>query len=313
MNKNIALHLGAHKTASTYIQRQLLRDPKPISSDNIKTIFTSNDISGLLPGQLRASGGFSNKITSLGFSDKFTQLEYDETAAILKQMISATPQNNILLSDENLIGTCRNAIAEDQLYPYAHKRLELVNEMLAGNNVGLFIAVRETSSFITSAYCENTRAGQFCKFRDYIRKIEQFDSLWYDFLKRVKSIFKDCPVYVWDYQSTFDQRFMIGLFSKMFSGVNDLSFLNSLEINRDTVNPSMDAKALRLLNAAEGLCSRSELIQLKNFLDKKITWEEPEKFCEWSSMEKDYISSEYQKDLDKIKRDEDFIFLEPTK
>ena len=303
MNKNNALHLGAHKTASTYIRRQLRRDPKPISSDNIKTIFTSNDISALLPGELRKAG-VTRDITNVA------QQEYYQASAILENMIAATPQNNLLLSEENLIGNCKSVIAQDCLYFNAHKRLELLSKALTGNNVSLFIAVRETSSFITSAYCENTRGGRFCDFRNYSRNIKQFNSLWYDLLKKIKSVFRECPIYVWDHESIFDHRFMIDLFGKMFSGANDLSFLSRLEVANDIINPSMDAKAFKLLDAASGYCSRSELVQLKNFLNKKIIWDEKERFCEWSPIEINYISSEYQKDLDRIKGDEEFIFLE---
>ena len=98
----VALHVGAHKTATTYIQSRLLNSQDVLNSAGISIVPT---------------GQFRKRITSQVLNSDFAPVQLSR---LLEEYAG---YKRVIISDENLLGVRPNT---NRLYPRARQRLEAI-------------------------------------------------------------------------------------------------------------------------------------------------------------------------------------------
>ncbi len=188
----ITLHLGAHKTGSTFIQ----------------DAFAQNQ------DALAAAG---RHYIPLGpFRDSFTKLSFNrdtgkpgavqrraQAAEYLKQELAAAGDRHVLLSEENLLGTPAEMVRLGQgMYPRFDQRIALISELLAGQRAEIFLAVRHQAEFARSVFTENLRISP----KDFT-PVEAFREAWLNqipswvpLIQSIRDAFPGAPITVWNFK-----------------------------------------------------------------------------------------------------------------
>lgn len=160
----VALLVGAHKTATTYIQSRLLNSQDALNAAGIAHVPT---------------GEFRKRITNQLLNDDFSP------AQLTRLLDEHTGCGRIILSDENLLGVRPKA---NRLYPRARERLETLLPAFAGYAVEVFITLRSYPEYLVSRYTEHLRSNRFVRFEKYYQQID-FDTVtWLDLLDDLRAV-----------------------------------------------------------------------------------------------------------------------------
>ena len=148
----IILHLGAHKTATTYLQETLAANRQALRARGV----------GYVPlDQMRAT--LTAQVTRSGFDVK-TAL-----AALVEEHSGC---DRLILSDENLAGLCGQAVRDGTYYARIGERVGRVVEGAAGMDVEIRYATRAYPAFVASMYCEYLRHKPFLTIEEYLAAVD---------------------------------------------------------------------------------------------------------------------------------------------
>lgn len=175
----VALLVGAHKTATTYIQSRLLNSKDTLNAAGIAHVPT---------------GQFRERITRQVLTGSFSPTQL---TGLLEEHAG---YQRLLLSDENLLGIRPNA---NRLYPRARQRLETLIPAFEGYTVEVFVTLRSYPDYLVSRYTEHLRSNRFVRFEKYYKQID-FDTVtWLDLLEDIRAVgFKTLRVS--DFSKLFD-------------------------------------------------------------------------------------------------------------
>ncbi|MGY6704893.1 hypothetical protein [Roseinatronobacter sp.] len=181
------LHIGAHKTASTHLQRVLRRNQARLDACGVACFG---------PQRLR------NKM-------KLPQLGADHPAGrrVIAPLVLALQQaqsrgQRLVISEENILGTTRSDIIAcgDRLYPNADGRVARLLTLLGAQDVTLYMAVRNPPDFINSAYGQQIKGGNLIDFDSYVAGFDPLALRWSDLVARLVA----CPavgrLVLWRYE-----------------------------------------------------------------------------------------------------------------
>ncbi|MCC5984126.1 MAG: hypothetical protein JJU42_07165 [Rhodobacteraceae bacterium] len=183
----IGLHLGAHKTASTYLQRALKRQRDGLLRAGVAAFG---------PDRLRSD----LRLPSLAEPDGARAADF----APLREAIAAehAAGRRVLLSEENLLGTTRpGRIAHGaQLYPLAAPRVSAVLSGLGVTGARVFLAIRSPLPFLISGHGQQAKAGRLMAFGRYIDAVDPLALRWSDLVARLVSVRGVARVTVWRFE-----------------------------------------------------------------------------------------------------------------
>ncbi|WP_221793734.1 hypothetical protein [Oceanobacter mangrovi] len=146
-SRHYNIHIGIHKTATTFLQQQL-----EISFKN------DLEIKYIPLNQLR------NWRKKKGFYFILEHLQGYKKS---------------IISDENIIGSAA-MIKSGQLYTKVFSQVSRYINSTGKNNTTVFISLRSYHAFLTSIYCEYLRHNPFIRFSIYIQKIIPDTISWYE-------------------------------------------------------------------------------------------------------------------------------------
>jgi len=160
----IALHLGVHKTATTYLQSRL---------NNSTEVLSENGIAYIPLGQLRRS------VTS----------KLDDNHFASKEMLDAIRPymdcERLILSDENFIGGTFKP-KTNLIYESATRRIKKLLFLLGGFQIEIFITLRSYPEYFVSRYTESLRHFRFFSFEQYYKSIDFELVTWMDVVENIK-------------------------------------------------------------------------------------------------------------------------------
>lgn len=173
------LHVGAHKTATTYLQNRLDENQDLLKANNIHYPHIFETRKNLT---YRASQPDNNL-------NPFTQ-----GLVVLKEK-----GVNILLSDENFIGGVDDVIAIGRQYGHARAKLERYCTLLDADDPEIYFCVRDYASFVVSLYCEYLRHFPYVTFDDYYEMFAKTGFSWLDTVADLLAAAPNAKVKLWDF------------------------------------------------------------------------------------------------------------------
>lgn len=146
---SIAFHIGAHKTATSHLQRSLKRARDLLAAQGVRYYGPDHF---RMPGQsMQAAFGLRPGEIS------------EETRAIATAQLASLCQDGhrLVMSEENFIGPLnqRDGQGMTHRYPAAGERLTALADAL-GHEIDVFLAIRRPTAFINSAYCQMLLGGR---------------------------------------------------------------------------------------------------------------------------------------------------------
>lgn len=181
-SRQIILHLGAHKTATTHLQQGLKRAlPRLV------------DTAVFLPDDLRKNG--LRLQDWLGLRSPDPQHEAQLRAAF------DLPAARLVLSEENALGQVPGPelAGHPVLYPQAASRLARLRTLLPQGAVTLALGVREGAGFLASCYSQALMAGRVAPFEAMFGGMDPAALSWSDLADRLMVSLPGARLVVWDH------------------------------------------------------------------------------------------------------------------
>lgn len=276
----ISLHLGVHKTATTYIQTKL--------RENIP-ILRNSGINYIPLGELR------KKLTKNLHSDKFDENDiYDFLYPYLNC-------DRLIISDENILGGVDRP-RRGFLYPSVRKKIDKIIKSLDGCDIEIYITIRNFPDYILSRYSESLRHFRFQVFEDYISELDDSTISWVPFLDDIASTGLS-KIYVNDFKYVVDGG---GYFNKLI-GKNIK--LDEPEETSSTRRSKISLEAYNIAKLYSETYSENSTPKLVNLLD---SYPQKKKINPFSPFEKSRIrqlTERYKEDIEYVKSDSRFIYL----
>ncbi|MEM7057121.1 MAG: hypothetical protein AAF557_06000 [Pseudomonadota bacterium] len=189
---DIILHLGAHKTASTYLQKKLAR-----SQGRLRR----SQVSFHGPKSLRPRINLA-----LGKSKGMPEAEIQaRRTACINRLISeeeAIGTERLILSEEQFLGPLRDMVLGRDFYHDAESHLAPIARALDGRRVQILLSVRGYAKFLASVYGQVVRGWRFIPFDQKIRsRLLNQNNGWPEVVERVMNQFpRASRIVIWRYE-----------------------------------------------------------------------------------------------------------------
>ncbi|ROU02673.1 hypothetical protein [Histidinibacterium lentulum] len=156
----MAVHLGAHKTASTHFQKGLRRGGEA---------FVAAGAALYTPPELRRAGEKLKDRLGLSFVRGGRRKDWSP------EMLARTARGHgrLVLSEENILGQMSGTAGrpEARLYPQAGARVAALSEAVAPLPLMLFLTIREPAGFLASAWSQSLYGGYGESFETFAGRI----------------------------------------------------------------------------------------------------------------------------------------------
>jgi len=177
------LHLGAHKTATSFIQKSLALNLDALAEHGV--CFLPLDI-------LRKN---------------FTAfLHGTEQTDITRELLAAIGRQTVLISDENISGAPADLIRHGTYYQSIGKRTEHAMNYIRAPKAEIFFALRDYASFNVSMYCEFLRHKDYMPFAEYDAAFRKSGFSWVKVVDELVAAAPQSTITLWDYANFRQKR-----------------------------------------------------------------------------------------------------------
>ena len=186
----IVLHLGAHKTATTHLQRSIRRRVKALSAAGVH-------FHG--PQQLRGPGLSLPERFGLSLPGAGRPHRGDPARALADLVPGG---GRLVLSEENFAGHLQGRLGRvpTPLYPKAATRCGALSRAAGVGSVTVALALRNPSDFLTSAYSQLLIGGRRVPPTDFMARNPLMGIDWADLVARLAARPEVREVIVWRYE-----------------------------------------------------------------------------------------------------------------
>jgi hypothetical protein len=157
--KVAALHVGAHKTGTTVLQKYLSEHE----------------------GALRARGVYYLRRSELARYAGWGERLVEDPAPLAKRLrkFRVDPRFRMLIgSNENLLGRPFPRKSDGRLYPQAARNTEALGVALRGTGCKIVITVRPPHDFLESYYLQTVHQGRDRPFEEWLRRVDLAALSW---------------------------------------------------------------------------------------------------------------------------------------
>jgi len=179
----ISLHVGAHKTATSHLQRSLQKNRPALRAIGTRFLPTNRyrDDLAHLQGALRDGRALDSIL--------------DEVEPVILK--SAQGMGRLILSDENTLGQLPRVAKEDRIYPWGRDRVARTLKVLGEFDVSLFVSIRNPATFLQSAYSESLLHGPFQGFQRFASPFSATALRWSRLLEELREVANGRAITVW--------------------------------------------------------------------------------------------------------------------
>lgn len=294
----IRIHVGAHKTATTYIQDTLALNQAACAAAGTaywpRHLFRNSAASAIRSDrkQREEKNSLVRRISARSSPDPARQL---------RQFF---PQDfNITISEENLLGGPRDA-ATGRAYYRAGDNLQVLKRALPDHRLEVFIALRSYSGFISSLYGEALRHGNHFDPDGFKAKHTISEGLWPRVLQIVQETFPKAKVIVWRYED------FARLEDELLERLSGLSSCNLQKLQQQDILPSASAEAIRMYaREAESMPRVERRLHMLALSHTYPRTGPQSKFSLFDEAETQALSEQYGRDIERIERSGQVEFL----
>ena len=243
MSLSIGLHVGAHKTATTHLQRLLGKSGRELAAHGVRYVG---------PSGLRAPGaGFRDR---LGLTAEARRAGRTPAAGLVE--MAGVGATRLVISEENLPGQLRlrGGGTIPTVYPTAGRRIGEIVEAVAPVPVDLFLAVRNPVDFVASYYSQALTAGHIQPFADFLEAnpIDRID--WLGLVQRLMRRARPRSLTVWRYEDY--KRVAPGVLTRLVGEGPRLRLRGQMS----AVNTGLSVEAVEHVLAAHAAGHRGDLV-----------------------------------------------------
>jgi len=275
----IKLYLGAHKTASTYIQNLLFVN---------RVFLEGKGFSIFIPKTLRKL-----------YLPQF--FEYCKEGKVSKNLydILLNSKENIIISDENLIGIPEDFIRVKGMYPYAVKRLKCFKKLYKDFDIKFYFSIRNYFEFYNSIYSEIIRNSEFLTIKEFKERLWWKDNSWVKLIEEISQIIGKENIFIWDFSLVKKDLFTI---LKLLVNINEKEF-NLLKKDIKEKRLGLSLKSIEIMENIHSVLKVDEYFSLLERINNKYSVSKGfSKVNVFSNDEKKFLKNKYEKDIKSIEK-----------
>ena len=184
-------HIGAHRCATTTFQAYL--------DQNRQTLIRS----GIMPWTpaVTRDALFDRLVRPPGQDDPAFDAQAARRIANRRTTMERRGLRQLLVSEENMIGTPRDNIARHALYPGLLPRLSRFRDAFGGQVDRIGLVIRSYEAFWASSIAFAVMAGTRVPGAEACRRIANQPRCWSDLICKVRRLFPDTPIAVWTFEA----------------------------------------------------------------------------------------------------------------
>lgn len=252
---DVILHLGAHRTGTTTLQKYLENN-----RDNLNGIGT--EFWG--PNRTRA-GLFSGMVKNPANITHEAVLRGERASGLIRMELSRLEiagVKSLIVSEENMIGAMWDNLSVGRLYPDARARLDRFAGAFGFGCKRVVISIRSYDKYWASVYAFMVERGRAMPdIQDMDRLVTQ-PRRWRDVIREVASVFPAAELVVWPFEG------MIGQGDHQLAVLNGGAVPDRMRGRRDWHNASAGCAKLRRV-----LVDRGEMGHAAALPDDNTRWQ----------------------------------------
>ena len=184
-------HIGAHRCATTTFQAYLDRNRRALIAQGIMPWTPSVTRDGLFDGLVRPPAQDDQAVDAAAAHRVSNRLSSMERRGI----------RQLLVSEENMIGTPRDNIARAALYPGLTPRLARFRDAFGGRVHRIGLVIRAYEAFWASSIAFAVLAGSRVPDAETCRRIANQPRCWSDVVCDLRRLCPDTPLSVWTFEA----------------------------------------------------------------------------------------------------------------
>jgi hypothetical protein len=193
------LHLGVHKTATTYIQEVLRANSELLTRKKILVPHHRTTRRFLtIPCQLKAYERIGQKRKT-----RLTDLELQLIVENFFGSLDVPNDANLLLSDENFLGHCGHVVRSGILYSRKVQFLTVLKEHLPEPPMRIFMCFRDYKDYFSSVYMQyllDVSRENYVAPEDFADKVLARAPSWVSLASTIQDVFPSSELVVWSYE-----------------------------------------------------------------------------------------------------------------
>lgn len=286
----VRVYLGAHKTASTHLQDMMVHHRATLANHGTTVSH---------PGYLRGASGWL-----AGFYDAVAQHQATGTiddALRARLRLPLVAGHDWLMSDENILGTAREATGQGSLYAWAPPRFHTLRDLFPDRRVEAFMALRSYDAFFASMYGEVVRNNGFLPWAEFRAGIDAVQPAW-SWLPTVEALvaaFGEDRVTLWDFA---DFAALQPQLVALLSGIADSQpLIDSFPVQ--TTRPSLSARTIDMLGELSTAIGPEAALKLTEPINDRYSQASGNpRFQPYDAAEAAALRARYAADLAEIRR-----------
>lgn len=284
----IVLHLGSHKTATTFLQETLAANQHVLDSHQIAFVPPSI----YRPMVLGATSRYRvfNRLSMI------RRVRKKRSVAALIETAERAGKRRLVLSEEILIGTLDKILLGTWFYDRCREELHDVMAAFDGRPVKMLFAVRRYAEYFPSAYAQALKAGTFVPFDDGLKlRLLRQTRGWPEVVADIADILPGgSELVIWQYEAmVLHQRQVL----EQFVGSQAAGAL--IPTDRRPMQGASSRAIARLenINKTEGSPNQRRIRQVMRFNRREKGFKP---FNPWSEGERRLLEARYDHDLDRL-------------
>lgn len=285
---DLYLHLGAHKTATTYLQDLLEANAARIAEAG--RVYWRRDL-------VRPKIDYGIPATRKGrywlyrAAEHLPFLSSDPIRGFSRLLRASRPS---VISEENILGNVPESL-HGKLYPRAAERLQPVVRALDGRSAEIYLCVRDYAPYLSSLYAESLRQGALLDPAQFAAANSDPAGQWSGLAETILAAFPNARLVVWAFE---DFRKLEAAIVQRFSGM-ERSAMQDLPAGTARPSPSQDAVERHLKRAA-GMNHPDRLISILELESAFPATAERPKFQAFGEEQSKRMRSAYEADKAEI-------------
>ena len=184
----VVLHIGAHKTASTHLQQAIRAQRRALLGEGVGFFGPPHFRSARFPFR-----------EVMAWRGRLARLRRRHAPGLVGQHAQ---MQRLVLSEENILGGAHDPdmFEQGRFYPRAQERLARFIAAVGGEEVTLFLAVRDPASFLLSAYSQKLLSGRPMPFDSFIGTLDPARLSWAELMARLLAVPEVTGCVLWRFE-----------------------------------------------------------------------------------------------------------------
>lgn len=174
----LVLHTGAHFTEEKRLMKCLLRNKGGVQDRRVS---------------IPEPKDYRKPIRDTLFASTTTDASLQAREGLMDMIIRNEGCDRLILSNANFIGDSKASVQRDVLYPEAAARLASLSEIFQGDQLEIFMALRNPATFLPAVFQRSPLDGLI----DYLGGTDPGALRWSETLVRIREAVPDIKVTVW--------------------------------------------------------------------------------------------------------------------